>query len=137
AQKLTRQIARLTGLTESLLDVGRLGSNRLTLHKVAFDLAALVREIVTRMNDERARQLITVESQETLGLWDRSRVDQIVSNLLSNAIKYGAGRTVHVTVEPTDDLARLTVSDHGIGISGTDQKRIFEQFERGASSERF
>ena len=64
------------------------------------------------------------------GTWDRMRLDTVVTNLLSNAVKYGEGKPVTVRVETEGRAARLTVSDHGIGIAKVDQERIFERFER-------
>ena len=58
---------------------------------------------------------------------------QLISNLLSNACKYGAGKPIEVSVEPLAERARLTVSDHGIGIPTADLERIFQPFERAVS----
>ncbi len=62
------------------------------------------------------------------------RLEQIVGNLLSNAVKYGAGRPVDVGVSADGATATLVVRDHGIGIPPEDLPRIFERFERAASS---
>src|SRR5204862_57068 len=67
------------------------------------------------------------------GLWDRGRVEQIVSHLLANALKYGEGRPVEVAVSVEDGRARLEVSDHGIGIAEEVRERIFGRFERAVS----
>ena len=75
---------------------------------------------------------ITLEAPGSVpGLWDRERIETVITNLLTNAAKYGSGRPIAVTIEdgPT---ARLQVSDHGVGIPEGDQQRIFERFERAA-----
>jgi signal transduction histidine kinase len=80
-----------------------------------------------------ALNLTAPEMIETLS--DRSAVEQIVDNLLSNAIKFGAGAPVEIGLVPADGAsARLTVRDHGIGISPEDQARTFERFERVIST---
>ena len=81
---------------------------------------------------------VEVEGAEPLiGEWDRFLLDQVVTNLLGNAIKYGAGAPVHVTLTSTQDAARLSVRDRGIGIAPEDQARIFERFERAVSDRHY
>jgi signal transduction histidine kinase len=72
-----------------------------------------------------------------VGRWDRFRIDQVLANLLSNAIKYGRGKPISVHVASTDDTARLSVRDEGIGIAGNDVTRIFGRFERAVSSRHY
>jgi signal transduction histidine kinase len=69
--------------------------------------------------------------------WDRLRLEQVLSNLISNAIKYGQGKPIAVTVARAQGSARLQVRDQGMGISPGDQARIFERFERAASSRNY
>jgi signal transduction histidine kinase len=66
------------------------------------------------------------------GEWDRLRLEQVLDNLVANAVKFGAGHPVEVSAEAgaEDGSVRLEVSDHGIGISPEDQRRIFDRFER-------
>jgi arsenical-resistance protein len=67
------------------------------------------------------------------GLLDELAVEQIADNLLSNAVKYGAGEPIEVSLFRNGTAARLTVRDHGIGISEEDQTRIFGPFERAVT----
>ena len=60
-----------------------------------------------------------------------------MSNLLSNAIKYGAGKGIGVELDALEDRVRLVVRDRGIGIEHDSQRRIFERFERAASSRHY
>ncbi|WP_441292537.1 AAA family ATPase [Sorangium sp. KYC3313] len=139
-QVLSRQIARLAHLVNELLDATRLNAGRLTLARAPVDLAALTREVVERMHqqldDACCRTRLELEGP-VVGNWDASRVEQVLINLLSNAIKYGAGAPVHVVVRGLEGRALLVVRDHGIGITETDQARIFERFERAVSARSF
>ncbi len=40
-------------------------------------------------------------------------------------------------IESDSDVARLTVTDHGIGIPGDAKARIFERFERAVSAHHY
>jgi signal transduction histidine kinase len=72
-----------------------------------------------------------------VGRWDRLRVEQVLMNLLSNAFKYGSGQPIDVVVTSDGTTAKLTVTDHGIGIAAVDQRRIFDRFERASSAIHF
>jgi signal transduction histidine kinase len=65
---------------------------------------------------------------------DRERLGYVFNNLLANAIKYGGGHPIEIRVSEEAGFARLSVRDHGPGISADDQKRIFERFERAVSA---
>jgi signal transduction histidine kinase len=137
---LQRQSKRLSTLVESLLDVSRLEAGRLELNLEYVDLSALAREVIGRFAAQAARSGTSLEvraSEPVVGIWDRVRLEQVVSSLLSNALKYGSGRPVHVLVERGPRGARLTVRDEGIGISPEHLPRIFDRFERAVSAEHF
>lgn len=67
------------------------------------------------------------------GTSDSTRLEQVVANLLSNAIKYGNGKPIRVTLQAEDGIARIVVTDQGIGIAAAAMKRIFDRFERAVS----
>lgn len=128
-----KQVARLAGLVRELLDVSRITEGRLRLSLDEVDLGTIVSEVVDRhtIDLETARCPITLRLEPgALGLWDRDRIDQVVTNLLSNAIKYGVGKPIVIEVSRADGRARLVVSDEGMGIARGDQPRIFQRFER-------
>jgi signal transduction histidine kinase len=132
-----RQTERLARLIEDLLDVSRIQAGKLTLSPEPVDLLPMARRIVEDMGAEidGAECKVSLSGDESLrGQWDRARLEQVVINLLSNAIKYGAKGPIELTVERAGAKARLTVCDHGIGIEPDMQVRIFEPFERAASS---
>ncbi|MBO0454509.1 sensor histidine kinase [Candidatus Enterococcus murrayae] len=54
----------------------------------------------------------------------------IVKNLLENAIQYSPENSLIELSYRLNDQLEFTVTDHGIGMSKDDQKRIFERFYR-------
>ncbi len=139
-ETVERQIERLAKLVKELLDLSRITSSRLRLQLEPCDLAALTREVVTRHAHDLhdAGCAVTLAGDEAVpGHWDRMRLDQVVTNLLTNAMRYGARGPIHLSVTAAGDRARLEVRDRGAGIRPEDQQRIFERFERGASSRHY
>ncbi|NOK35501.1 GAF domain-containing sensor histidine kinase [Corallococcus exercitus] len=135
-----RQVRRLSGLVDNLLDVSRITAGRLRLELEELDLASVAAEILYRFSPAAAQagtELGLEAPVPVVGRWDRLRLEQVVTNLVSNALKYGAGQPVIVGVEAQGSLARLTVKDHGIGIAPDDLARIFERFERAVSDRHY
>lgn len=132
-QRVDRQVRRMKQLVDHLLDVSRITSGRLELEPERMDLAALVREIAARFDEEvmRTGGSLHVDVEGPIwGDWDLLRLDQVLSNLVSNAIKYGKGKPVEIEARIAGGAARVAVRDHGIGIAPEDHGRIFARFER-------
>jgi signal transduction histidine kinase len=140
ADAIRRNVDRLTRLVATLLDLTRITAGRLEIHREDVDLVEVVTDVMARFEEEARRagcELRLDAPAAVTGHWDRLRVDQVVTNLLANAVKYGPGEPIDVRVEARLDSARLTIRDHGIGISDADQKRIFERFERAVSDRNY
>lgn len=138
---ISRQVTRLTGLVESVLDVGRVNAGTLELRREEVDLTALVEDCVERLADEAARSGCELRLRTVMphisGWLDRGRVEQALTHLLGNAIKFGIGAPVDVELVQEGTRARLTVTDHGIGIPPEAMERIFSRFERAVSSHQY
>jgi signal transduction histidine kinase len=135
-----RQLDRLEQLINALLDVSRIGAGRLELQLERVDLVEVANEVLTRLRDEASRQNVALElraPESLLGVWDRSRLDQILTNLVTNAIKYGQGKPVDIVVAAAGGHAELRVVDRGIGVDLDQQERIFGKFERAASQRNY
>jgi signal transduction histidine kinase len=135
-----RVVTRLGGLVDQLLDVSRLTAGRLVLDPERVDLAEIVREAVTQVEQEALRRATPIKvttRDAVVGYWDRGRLHQVLSNLLSNAVKYGAGQPVVVQLQVEGPDGVVAVRDQGIGIAAENQLRIFEKFERAAPERQF
>ena len=56
---------------------------------------------------------------------------------LINAMKYGNGAPIEISLDGDGEVARLSVTDHGIGIDKERQKRLFMRFERAVTGQRY
>ena len=131
---------RVTRLITELLDVSRIESGRMEVHRQLVDVPDRARKIIAgRVAAGDAEDRFRLEVLEGLPeTWlDADKIDQILGNLVENAVRHGAG-IVTIVIEPTrldgeDDPAAVVVSvrDQGEGISPDVAPRVFRQFWRG------
>jgi c-di-GMP phosphodiesterase len=139
-ESIVRQVERLTGLINNLIDVGRITSGRLALARERVDLGEVVRTVLERAREaiRRSGSAVTVAAAApVVGTWDRAHLETVVGNLLSNAVKFGNGKPIEISIRATASRAILAVRDQGIGVSAEDQQRIFGRFERAVSQRHF
>jgi len=132
-QGALRQVDRLNGLVERLLDVSRIVAGSLAMKLEDADFTALVRQVVEDLREPALQggcELRLHAHDKIIARCDKTRMEQVVVNLVSNAIKYGERKPIDIRLETTDSSVLLVVTDHGIGIALEDIDRIFGRFER-------
>jgi hypothetical protein len=128
---------RVTRLITELLDVSRIESGRMEVHRQLVDLPdrarrAIAGRVAAGDAEDRFRLEVLDGLPET---WlDADKIDQILGNLVENAVRHGAG-VVTIVIEPVliDDeaAASVAVRDQGEGIAPDVAPRVFRQFWRG------
>jgi len=134
---VSRQASRMTTLISDLLDVSRMAAGKLPLELEEVDLVSLVHDVVERLEPQfsNARCKVSIEGDASVkGMWDRSRIEQVITNLLSNAMKFGAGKPIEIALREQDGIARISFRDYGIGIEPSNHARVFDRFERAVSA---
>jgi signal transduction histidine kinase len=129
-QTIEMQSDKLRQLTDKLLDISRIDSGKLRLEPRQVDIAELVRGCVETVQDAANLHTLTVRTPATCyGSIDPLRFEQVVANLLSNAIKYSPdGGDIEVRLTRCgDDVVRLRVRDHGLGIPPDRRARLFDR----------
>ena len=140
-EKLQQSGNLLLSIINNVLDMARIESGRMELDENYCRIEDVWKSLFA-VFDEKARKknialhyTINVEHEHILT--DTTKVKEICVNILSNAIKYTpAGGSVMVDVDelPCDEsgymIARIRVSDTGIGMSQDYLTKIFEAFTR-------
>jgi PAS domain S-box-containing protein len=129
---IDKQIVNLTNLITDMLDLSKIKTGSLSLNKENFKINELVAEIAEEIRHINPNAtLIFSHQDEPVVFADRSRIGQVLINFLSNAVKYSPGTgTIKIKSAVEKDIVTISVEDSGIGISKTDQKKIFERFYR-------
>jgi two-component system, OmpR family, sensor histidine kinase SenX3 len=129
---------RLLQTIEQVLRAGSSGSRFRRIARSRVDLGEIARECVelarTRFHldaDALAYEQ-RVSGERPLVLGDSEELKAAVWNLIDNAVKYSAADImIRVTLEDVDgEKLAVRVSDHGVGISRAELKRIFRRFYR-------
>lgn len=130
---IAREANRLKGLVLELLDAARAEEGKLLGDFEEVDLVAQAQEVCARHNS--ARHQCRVEAATgVVGMFDQSRIRQLLENLVENAVKYSPeGGAVIVRIGIVGDRAQFSVRDHGIGIPASDLAHVFDRFHRGTN----
>ena len=139
-QIIGRECRRLTHMINNVLDFAKIDAGRKDFHFRNTDLRRLVKETVETFEpqlEERHFQVeVTVPEEMPFIEADPEAITQCLVNLIDNAIKYSQDKRfirVEAAIESENgqpEMARISVSDQGIGIPAGERRRIFEKFAR-------
>jgi CheY-like chemotaxis protein len=134
----------LLALINSILDLAKVESGRLSLEAVEFDLKGVTEKVLEtlaiRAHEKGLELMVRFEPEvPDLALGDPLRLSQILINLVGNAIKFTKQGQVLVSVERAPDSTsasalKFTVTDTGIGIPTDKRHLLFKAFSQADSS---
>ncbi|MEP7198533.1 MAG: ATP-binding protein [Chloroflexota bacterium] len=124
---------RLNNLINNLLDASRIQAGGLQLRFGYLRLDRLAQKVAEQFRTQTTKHTITLDFPRELPpvMGDEERLREAIGNLLSNALKYSPlGGAIVVGGRADANEVRLFVSDQGIGITPSEQSKIFEHFYR-------
>jgi signal transduction histidine kinase len=146
AEGVRRNALRLEKLTNNILDVSRIDSNRLKLRKEVLNINEKIANVVKdlSLNSEIKINIIEPSVNPIVVEADKVRMYQVLSNLLTNAIKFSrirrdeipnaghkAGNDITIYTEvrtsPRHEVV-IAVKDRGTGITADFQDKLFSKF---------
>lgn len=131
-EKTGAYVSRLNDLILELLDVSKIQSGNIEIHKEPFDFDRAVHEAAEGIRAANSGYTIAVKGKT--GVYfngDESHIVQVINNLLANAIKYSPdNKDVEVILSVLSGYLKVSVTDRGLGISQEDQRKIFDRFYR-------
>jgi PAS domain S-box-containing protein len=136
-EQVNHDADRVKRLIDELLDISRLETGRLHLHRQMVDLSEIVATVVGKVTMEypslEARVRFSDDVPEVYA--DPDKLTQVLTNLVENACKYASPVGLTITAEVSSGDARIgevavAVTDRGEGIPPSDLPKVFDKFFR-------
>lgn len=140
---IQHQANRLNRLIEDILNISRIESGLIKVEKKPVSLTILIEEQLQMIKGYADEKNIKVIAQKPIVYdqvyADRDMISQVIVNLLSNAIKYtpsGGSVTIETAVDEIAGVARVIVTDTGVGIPADEIGHIFDKFYRVSANKK-
>jgi two-component system phosphate regulon sensor histidine kinase PhoR len=134
---ISKEAQRLSGIVNKILNFSQMEANKKVLHPVLLNPESEIKDILKTYDfhlknkgfeyDLKAEDNIQIKA-------DKEAFVEVIINLIDNAMKYSSEKKlIEISVLRENGFCVVAVKDHGIGISKTDQKHIFDKFYRVSS----
>ena len=141
-EKINTSGKHLLELINTLLDISKIEAGKMDIHLETFSVADMVKEVtaVIRPLAQKNSNRLEVQCDNDTGSMnaDLTKVRQVLFNLLSNACRFTEHGTVamHVVRESSGeaDWLLFRVRDTGIGLTGEQIGRLFQEFAQAEAS---
>jgi PAS domain S-box-containing protein len=141
-QKIQGAGRHLLALISDILDLSKIEAGKMELYLESFDIATMIRDVVTTIQPLAAKNANTllVQASDELGAMraDLTKVRQSLFNLLSNACKFTEQGTITLAVSREHreggDWVTFRVRDTGIGMTPDQLQKLFQAFSQADAS---
>ncbi|OUL18614.1 HAMP domain-containing sensor histidine kinase [Nostoc sp. 106C] len=136
-QRIQAAVSRMTTLMDDVLTLGKTEAALTTSNLVPLAIEPFCRKLIEEIKfSTSSSHNIDFDCEDNCitVYMDEGLLRHVLINLLSNAIKYSApDTTVQIKLQCQPQAVIFQVQDQGIGITPSDQKRLFEPFYRASN----
>jgi signal transduction histidine kinase len=127
---------RLINLVEDLLNISRIESGRFVFDLKENEICPLLESVVDSFAVPAKAKNIEIEYHHPTKkippfVFDKNKMQELLSNLLDNAVKYTKEGIIKVTLKQEAKKIQITIKDSGMGIPKGETEYIFDKFQRG------
>ena len=130
------EVDHLLTLTNRVLTLSKLESHKLEMNREDVPLEPMVENLTVKFTAKAQKPVrFTADLKAPMVYADKEYLEEVLSNLMDNAIKYSKpeGVDIRIRSELNEKYTVVKVHDNGLGISETDQRTIFNKYERAAA----
>lgn len=132
AADINEQSVWLTNLVENILNMTRIGNDRLEVNKQIEVVDDVVSEAISHVVGLSKRPFTVILPREVVAVpMDGKMIIQVLVNLLDNAVKHTpAGSPIELAVNQKDNLVEFSIADGGVSLVDDypDPEKLFEAF---------
>ncbi len=131
-QKMMQSADQMARLVDNVLDLGRIEAG-LGLKREEVEIKEIIGDVVKTFRPQAVTKQIVLMADHVEDMprvfVDPTLLRQALTNLVDNAIRFTpTGGRVSITANQEEGTLFIRVEDTGVGISPTDQARLFEKF---------
>ncbi|MHB8771369.1 MAG: DUF4118 domain-containing protein [Syntrophales bacterium] len=129
---------RLERIIRNVLNLTRLDSGAITVHKEWQPLEEIIGVVLNRFSDRLRERSLELSIPPDLPLipFDTLLMEQVLSNLVENALRHTpTGTPLQIIVTPQKSAVMIAIADQGPGIPGQEEEAIFRKFTRGTHTQ--
>ena len=128
----------LVEIINDVLDITKIEAGRMTIDPECVNLPSLLQEQSNLFRAESRSQNIplVIECEVEQVYADKLKLKQVLTNLIGNAFKFSNQGEIKLRAVSQEDsnMAKIAVTDSGIGIDPTQQDKLFEPFVQADGS---
>ncbi|MDH6313085.1 two-component system phosphate regulon sensor histidine kinase PhoR [Parabacteroides sp. PFB2-10] len=135
---INNEAEHLLLLTNKVLTISKLESNKLEMKLSQIELAPLFEDLINNFTAKSVKSVHFLLDLKANTIYaDEEFIKEVFNNLIDNSIKYSnESVTIKISSENVESYSVVKIFDNGIGISEKDQKVIFNKFERASAVKR-
>lgn len=120
----------VSSLMKRLTDIGRLEAGKVIFQKEEFDLRLLIEEVVRNSCIGEERIALKDFTEEKLMYYgDYEWLGEALKNIIKNGLEHDtSGLLMEVSCIKTQEQIKITIRDHGKGVSPKDIPNLFDRF---------
>jgi PAS domain S-box-containing protein len=126
-----KSLNKVTILIEDLLNATKVNEGQIHLNKTSFTIADLINDCCSYIRLEGIYTIVTKGDLSLKIHADADRMNQVIINFVNNAVKYAPdSKMIEVNIEKVGDMARVSVTDKGPGITDDKLNHLFDRYYR-------
>ena len=138
--QIHKQIQSLISLTNEFALLMETNPDKINIPKTLVPLPALYETLLSTFKSRMAEKKLSFRIEPapnapTVVETSSQYLERILSSLIDNSLKFTESGSVRILVEGDDTQVIFSVIDSGIGISKSDQQKIFQPFFQGSEFE--
>jgi signal transduction histidine kinase len=140
---ISRSGAHLLKIVNDILDLSKVEDGKIEVESKSFHWREVIRDVVKSLEPVANAKGLHLDTKIAMDqnapemmLGDSQRFHQILMNIVNNAIKFTGKGSVSVESKfvRNENKIEISISDTGIGIKPSEQKRLFQPFSQADSS---